>query len=407
MGWLNNVAGLGFALIFRLLGAVLMLLVAWIVAAVVRKVVEKLLIKLGVDKYLSKGTDPLDLDVGKSRVASIARMFYLLVFVLFLPGILERLDMGSVSEPIITMMNKLLGFIPSLIGAGLVLFVGFFVAKILRDLLKTFLTTINVDKYYNKISPDKSQEADEKGQDVLADVLSKIAFGIILIPVITVALEVLNIESLTEPIVVILNRVLMMIPNIFVAIILLVVGYYIAKFIGQILEALLERVGMESIFNWADEKTNSNIPRFNISKTISGIVKFLIMLFITVEALSVLKLSVLNAIGYAVISYIPAILSGVIIIGIGVFAGYFVEGLIKNYSKSNFSALLGKYTIIIFAVFMTLEQIKFASTIVSIAFLLVLGGLSVAFALSFGLGGRDFAKRQLEKIEEKVEKDKE
>lgn len=54
---------------------------------------------------------------------------------------------------------------------------------------------------------------------------------------------------------------------------------------------------------------------------------------------------------------------------------------------------------------MTLEQIKFASTIVNLAFLLVLGGLSVAFALAFGLGGRDFASRQLEKIEKKIKEE--
>ncbi len=196
-----------------------------------------------------------------------------------------------------------------------------------------------------------------------------------------------------------------MIPNIFVAIILLILGYYIAKFVGQLLESLLYSMGIESIFTWADNKIDSDIPRFNISKMIGNIVKFLIMLFITVEALRVLNLDVLNTIGYAVIGYIPLVLSGLLIIGAGVFAGYFVEGLIKKYANSPFSAMIAKYIIIVFAIFMTLEQIKFASTIVNLAFLLILGGLSVAFALSFGLGGREFAKRQLEKIEAKVEKE--
>lgn len=59
-----------------------------------------------------------------------------------------------------------------------------------------------------------------------------------------------------------------------------------------------------------------------------------------------------NVIGTAIIGYVPLLLSGMIIIGVG-----------------------------IFAIFMTLGQIKFASTIVNIAFLLVLGGLSVAFGI--------------------------
>ncbi len=405
MNWFGNIMMLIGAYAMKILGVILLLVIAWVMASLVKKVVVKVLMKMNMDQHLAKGTEPFSLETGKERVASIGKIIYLLVFVLFVPSILDRLDMKSVSQPITNMMNNLLGFIPSLIGAAVVLFAGFFVAKIIRDLVKTFLMTINIDKYYNKISPDGAEKTEPTNQNVLADVLSKIVFGIILIPVITVALEILNIQSLTGPIVAILNKVLMMIPNIFVAIILLVLGYYIAKFVGQILESLLQKAGIQSIFNWADEKTDSSIPRFDIAKAVSGIVKFLIMLFITVEALSVLNLAVLNSIGYAIISYTPLLISGALIIGLGVFAGYFVEGLIKKYANSPFAALIAKYIIIVFAIFMTLEQIKFASTIVSLAFLLVLGGMSVAFALAFGLGGRDFASRQLEKIEKKIEED--
>ncbi len=405
MNWFRNVMYSSGAYAMKILGAVLLLVVAWVVASIVKKLIVKLLMKTNMDKHLAKGTQPYSLEKGEERVNSIGKIVYLLVFILFLPSIFDRLDMQSVSHPIANMMNNLLGFIPDLIGAGVVLFAGYFFAKVIRDLTKTFLMTVNIDKYYNRISPNTVEKVEPKNQYVLADVLSKIVFGIVLIPVITVALEILSIQSLTQPIVTILNKVLLMIPNIFVAIILLILGYYIAKFVGQILESLLQKAGIQSIFSWADEKTASNIPRFDIAKIVSGLVKFLIMLFITVEALSVLNLTVLNNIGYAIIGYTPLFISGVLIIGIGIFAGYFVEGLIKRYANSPFSALIAKYIIIVFAIFMTLEQIKFASTIVNLAFLLVLGGLSVAFALAFGLGGRDFASRQLEKIEKKIEEE--
>lgn len=384
--------------------ALFLLLIAWLVATLVQKLVEKLLLKTNMDRHLTKGTTPEDPAVGKRRVSSISKILYFLVFILFIPSILDALDMSSVSIPITNMMNNLLAFIPRLIGAAVILFIGYFIAKILRDLTKTLLNTVNLDKYFNKITPyvGPTKEIDRAS---IGDVLSKIVFGLVLIPVITVALETLNIKTLTEPIVMILNKVLLMIPNIFVAIILLLIGYYIAKFVGQLLESLLQSMGVENIFSWADEKTDSTIPRFNLSKIIANLVKFLIMLFITVEALRVLNLEVLNTIGYAIIGYVPLVLSGLLIIGAGVFAGYFVEGMIKKYANSPFTAMIAKYIIIIFAIFMTLEQIKFASTIVNVAFLLILGGLSVAFALSFGLGGREFAKRQLEKIEKKIEEE--
>ena len=380
--------------------ALLLFLVAWLIATMVKKLVERLLIKMNVHYHLSKGKKVPDPEYGKNRVKDIAKIAYFLVFLLFLPGIFDALNMNSVSGPITGMMNNLLGFIPNLLGAAIILFVGYFVAKILKDLTFTVLQTANIDKWANKLTPkSKNTKVNATQRSTLADVLSKVVFGLVLIPVITSALQTLQITTLTEPILVVLNKVMLMIPNLLVAIVLIVIGYYIANFIGDLLEDLLDRMGIQNVFSWIEQDK----IEFNLSKLIGNIVKGLILLFITVEALSILNLEVLNTVGYGIIAYLPLIISGLLIIGGGILAGYFVEGLINKYAKSPFSAAIAKYIIIVFAVFMTLEQIQFASSIVNIAFLLVLGGLSVAFALAFGLGGRDFASRQLKKFEDKVE----
>lgn len=386
--------------------ALLLFLVAWIVAVVVKKLVLKLLMKINLDKKLAKGKKPSDPEYGKERVRNIAQILYFLVFLLFLPSILDALSMESVSAPISNMMNNLLGFIPHLIGAGIIVFIGYFIAKVVRDLTYMFLQTVNIDKWYNKIIADKETKSlDQTKKNTLADILSKVVFGLVLIPVATLALETLNIKTLTEPIVMVLNKVMEMIPNVLVAVLLVVLGYYIANFVSKLLEDLLSRMGINKVFGFLENNVSQDMPRFNLSKIIGSIVKVLIILFITVESLSILKLNVLNTIGYSIIGYLPLIVSGLIIIGIGLLAGYFVESIINKYTKSPFTAAIAKYIIIIFSVFMTLEQIKFASTIVNIAFLLVLGGLSVAFAIAFGVGGRDFASRQLKKFEDKVEKE--
>lgn len=409
---LNNMFNSVLAYLPNILKALVLLLIAWGIAVLAKKLIVKVLNKTGMERHLAKGRSPADPDYGKEKAKNIAQIAYFLVFLLFLPSILDALDMESVSGPIANMMNNLLGFIPRLIGAGVILFIGYFIAKILRDLSFNFLRTVNIDKWYDKVNANLAatdsqvprERVSQSQQFTLADILSKVVFGLVLIPVITMALETLNIATLTEPILLVLNNVMSMVPNIFVAIILIVLGYYIAQFVSTILEGLLTRMGIERVYTWIDQGTDGNIPRFNLSKIIANIVKALIILFMTVEALRVLKLDVLNNIGYSVIAYLPLLVSGLLIIAIGVLGGYFVEGMINKYAKSPFTAAIAKYIIIIFAIFMTLEQIKFASTIVTIAFLLVLGGLSVAFALSFGLGGREFAKRQLEEFEDNIEK---
>ena len=68
-----------------------------------------------------------------------------------------------------------------------------------------------------------------------------------------------------------------------------------------------------------------------------------------------------------------------------------------------FLAPLAKYTIITLSIFMALDQLGVADTIVNAAFILILGGFALAFGLSFGLGGKEFASRYLAKLDRKIE----
>lgn len=377
-----------------LLKALGLLIVIWIVASLVRKAIKKGLTKVGADTYFSKRNVNAD---GEKTVDNIAKIAYFLVFLFFLPGVFNALALGSIASPITNMFNALFASIPNIVGAAVILVLGYFLAKLLHDLTETFLNTVNVDGMFRKISVSKEETTNTV---MLSSVLAKIVFGLAFIPVVTSALEVLNFHTLTDPIVAVLNQVLAMVPNVLVAAVLLVVGYYIAHFVGDLLTSLLQQTGINTMFSM-DQTTS----RFDLAKIIGAVVQAVILLFITVEALNILKLDVLNAVGITLIAYLPNLISALLIIGLGIVGGFLVEGLINRYAESPFTALIVKYAIIIFAVFMTLEQVKFASTIVTTAFLLVLGGLAVAFALSFGLGGRDFASRQLERFEQKVEEE--
>lgn len=383
--------------------ALLFLLLAWGAASLARSLVTKGLTKMKFGEKLRKKDEETTDEHRGNRIKSIGQIIYLLVFVLFIPSILDALNMESISIPISNMMQNLLAFIPNIIGAAIILFIGFFIARIIRDITFSFLKTLKLDKWFDKFALKTEENEITETQATLSKVLSNILYGIILIPVITMALETLKIDTLTTPIVSMLNNILTMIPNVFVAIALIFIGHYISKYVGKILVSLLNRVGIQKIFSWADKNAETKIPRLDLAKIIGNIVRALIMLFITVEALNVLKLEVLNNIGTAIIQYIPFLVSGLLIIGLGVLAGYFIESIIAKHVNSPLSGKLAKYIIIVFAIFMTLEQLRFASSIVNIAFLLVLGALSVAFALAFGIGGRDFAKKQLDKLDQSID----
>jgi hypothetical protein len=387
----------------NVLAALLLLVLAWVVAAIAKGIVEKLFVKLGVHKAIGRTNFVEDADHGKKVLKAIAKVIYLLVFILFLPAILDALNMESVSGPISNMMDKLLGFLPNVIAAAIILIIGYVIAKLVKELAERFLVSVNVDKWFSKVKPTSSYN--HTTTYTLSSILANILFVVILIPVITIALEALEIQSISVPITQVLNSVLMMIPNIFIAIVLVIVGYYLGKMLGNLLEGLLQGTGVNNVFSSIGIENAENKVPFDIAKVVGTVVKVLVILFFTVEALSVLQLEVLNQIGNALIIYLPFLVSALLILGGGILLGSVLAKFIYKYTHSQFTATIVKYVVIVFAVFMTLDQLKFATSIVNTAFILILGGLMVAFAISFGIGGRDFAKNQLSKVEAKMKRD--
>lgn len=389
----------------NILGALLLLLVAWIVATLVRLLFQKVLKKAGADRGMVKAHMAKTVEDADNKLDAIGKIFYYLIFILFLPSVFEQLNMGAVARPISNMMDKLLAFLPNLFMAAIILVLGYFVAKFVKNLVATLLSTLDIDRWFNKLTnrtgTTKTMSASDK--NTLANVLANVAFVLVLIPIVTVALETLNIDSISRPITSMLNQVLNMIPNIFVAIILIIVGVMIAKFIGDLLISLLKGTGLDNISSALNSGQRPNMPRFDLAKIIGKTVQVLIIVFFTVEALNVLNLEVLNNIGSAVISYLPLVLSALIILGLGIIGANMLGNYLLRSTGNRMLSGIVKYAIIILAVFMTLDQLNFATSIVNLAFLFIVAGLAVAFAIAFGIGGRDVAKRQLEKFEAKAE----
>lgn len=382
--------------------AILILLIAWGVAIIAKAIFEKALVKIGAGRAIARTPLVQDEEAGNGLLQSIGKLVYFLVFILFLPAVFNALNMTEVSTPISNMMSQFLNFIPNLFAATIIVVIGVFVAKLVKELFKRFFEALNLDKWFRKINPDQIDT--EASQTTLSTVLANIIYVIVLIPFITIGLEALNISTISHPIESVLNDVLALIPNIFVAIILVVVGYYIGKLLGNLLTNLLDSVGFGKIFESLGFSNTQKATTFNIAGFLGTVVQVLIILFFTVEALNIINLKVLNTIGAAIIGYLPFILSALVILGVGLFLANVVGNWVKNNTNSPISAILLKSVIIVFAVFMTLEQLHFATSIVNKAFLLILGGLMVAFAISFGIGGRDFAAKQLDKVDKVIGK---
>ncbi len=373
--------------------AVLLLVVAFVAATIVKALVTKLLKALKAEEKLAK-LGVKDASTGSS-VEFIAKLAYFVTFLLFLPGVLDKLGMNSVSQPITNMVNSFLGFIPKLVGAGIIIAVGVFVAKIVRDLLIAILRATKMDQLQAKAGILVTESS------ALSTIISNVIYGIILLVMITSALDALGIEAISVPANAIVKAIFDMIPYVLGAIVIIAVGVFISNLVAKLLGSLLAGVGTDKLI----EKMTGTAPKkVVLSKLISAVVKYVLIVIFIVQGINVLQLPVLTDIGAAIIGYMPAVLSAVIIVAIGAFAANTAEtALVKKFPEAKAGALIAKIAIYVLAAFLCLSQLNVANVIVETTFILLIAALCVAFAVAFGVGGRKFAETTLDKLEKKLD----
>ena len=199
--------------LWAVIRAVLLLILAFIVSAIVKSLVVKLLTKTKLKDLLGKR----DAENGEKITEFIGKLVHLAVFLLFVPGIFESLEMTEVSAPILGVLNTIWGYVPNLLAAGIVLWVGFFVAKLVRELLIPVFDKLKV----NRLQEKAGISVGESGK--LSNTLAYIVYVLILIPVVITALRALNISAISDPAVKMLDVIFAFIPNILAALIILVV----------------------------------------------------------------------------------------------------------------------------------------------------------------------------------------
>src|SRR5699024_4541972 len=142
------------------------------------------------------------------------------------------------------------------------------------------------------------------------------------------------------------------------------------------------------------------------SSVVGYVVQALIIFILSVQALYLIKLDFLVGIATEITAYIPNVLVAVLILVVALLLAGIVEKVLLNLISGPATKILAgfaKYAVLVLAVFMALTQLGIATSIVNAAFILILGGLALAFGLAFGLGGKDFASKYLKKFDSTIE----
>jgi hypothetical protein len=385
-----------FQFVPQLVGAAVLLLIAWVLASIVQALISRVLKAAKVDARLAEQTESTK---PVSLTQTIADTAYWLVFLLFLPAVLDALGLAGLLTPVQGMINKLLNYLPNIFTAALILAVGWFVARIVRGIVTNFLTAVGADQVGQRVGLTAVL-----GGRGLSAMVGLIVYVLILVPVLIAALDALSLEAVTRPTSNMLNTILETLPNIFAASLILLVAYITGKLVETLIRNLLSGVGFDAILVRLGLGRAASPGQRTPSDVVGYLVFVAIMLVAATEAARQLGFLVLADLITRFMVFAGEVILGLIILAIGLYLANVAASVIETSSAAHarLLAIAARVSIIVLAGAMALRQMGVASDIINLAFGLLLGAIAVAVALAVGLGGRDIAARELNEIIESI-----
>lgn len=376
----------------RLLGAGLLLLVAWIVASALRLIISRVLTAAKIDERLGSEAG-LEEEKHVPLAQTLGNAVYWLVFLLFLPAVLGALELQGLLEPVQGMINQILGFLPNIFAAGLILAVGWFVARIVQQIVTNLLAAIGADRLSERVGL-----APVLGKQQLSGLLGLVVYILILIPVLIAALNALALEAITQPASNMLNVILEAIPAIFAATLVVVIAYVVGRVVAGLITNLLTGVGFNTILARLGLGKEPSEGERTPSEIVGYLVLVAIMLFAAIEASRLLGFVLLADLVAQFTAFASQVILGLIIFAIGLYLANLAARTVRasGAAQAGLLAMATRVSILVLAGAMALRQMGLANEIINLAFGLLLGAIAVAVALAFGLGGRKAAAREVE-----------
>jgi len=193
------------------------------------------------------------------------------------------------------------------------------------------------------------------------------------------------------------------IPQLIGAILILIVGYIVAKILQAVVTRVLgalgfdgwmERGGIKQFFDRADTRQT---PTSVLGKLVFWFI-FIIAIVMATDALGIRQVS---AVLSQLIAYIPNVIAAVLILILAALLANFVAGLVRGATGVDILATIARVAIIVYAVFAALTQLGIAVQLTAPTFLIVLGAVALAAAIAFGFGAQGVARDIVEKAYER------
>ncbi len=404
----------------RIVAALVILLIGWLIARAVKWGVASLVNKTPLARHANTPNHPpRDKSTIGAQVGDAA--FWVVLLVAFFLAA-QPLGLASATGPLGDMLNGFGAAVPRIIGAGLILFLGYILASVAKKAVEAVITASHVEKLSSRVGSTPPTDP-----TALPRAIGSVVFALIIIPVAIAALDTLNIAAISEPATAMLRIILDAIPHVIAAGIIITLAYYIGKFASQLITQFLGSTGVDraigslGLFPQGGDSTDTvgrsdstmSPPKTGAmtpSRMIGSGVFVAILIFGLMEAFRQLNFAYGSRIMAEVLALFGQVVFGAVIIAAAVAIARLIANTIKasGGAGAEFTASLTRIAIIVLGTAIGLRFMGLADDIINLAFGLILGAIAVAFAVAFGLGGREPAgkivQRLLGKAEEEADK---
>lgn len=203
------------------------------------------------------------------------------------------------------------------------------------------------------------------------------------------------------------QNVVTAVPTFLVALVVFSLGLLVASALGTVARKVIRMTKLDMVI----EKAASIIRlqtlgyKLDIAKMVGMLVEWFFAIVTLLTVADILHLTQVTTFLRSVALYIPNVLVAVLVLGLGLVLARFVGQLVERGVKSSRMpasagtlAMIAEWSVVVFAFMVSLTQLGIASRLVEIMFTGLVFGLSVAFGLAFGLGGKEKAREWLEKV---------
>jgi flagellar biosynthesis protein FliQ len=212
-------------------------------------------------------------------------------------------------------------------------------------------------------------------------------------------------EVMLEPLRVFLRQMGDFLPRLAIALIVLVVGYFIAKAVKYAIvrglrainfNVMTERAGIDGFLRAGGIRSDG-------TEILALLFYWVVILIALVIGFNSLGLAYITDLLSQVLLFVPKVMVAMLILAFGAYFAGFIGHAVTAYCKKvrlQDAELLGRicqYAILVFVILIALDQVNVGGEIVRQTFLIVLAGVVFALALAFGLGGKDWAAEMLER----------